>query len=384
MTRVSTFVPVEKIDPSPWADLFPHEDEDIARLQADIEARGIQTPLHAFPRGDRFELLAGHDRLEAAKRAGLTEVPVAKRSTLSDEDDRFEYFLKDNTLRKSVDKRAVAKAAWLRWPDSKVQDIAKRAGVSYGTAHEARPEDVVNVSPDIQNERGQIRPRTYAPREPAAGDNGSEPKPESDDGPTPSPAPPATEPRGTTGRPGDGDDAVGAGGQAGEADDDGNRLAVHHSSETQEWYTPQHIIDAVLDVLGGIDLDPCSNPGEPAVPAGHHHTYLDNGLAQTWSGRVYMNPPYGRGIGDWTEKLREAYEAGDVTEAVALLPARTDTAWMHDLREHPRCFIRGRISFSGHENAAPFPSCAVYFGERADAFARAFGELGDTYALMET
>lgn len=165
--------------------------------------------------------------------------------------------------------------------------------------------------------------------------------------------------------------------------ENGNRLAVHHSSETGEWYTPAHIIAAVVATLGGIDLDPCSNPGVPAVPAARHFTYLDDGLVQPWAGRVYMNPPYGRAIGDWTTKLRESFEAGEVAAAVALVPARTDTAWMHDLRDYPRCFVRGRIAFSGHDTAAPFPSCAVYLGPDPERFAEAFAELGDTFVRME-
>ena len=165
-------------------------------------------------------------------------------------------------------------------------------------------------------------------------------------------------------------------------EDGGNDLAVHYSSDSGEWYTPGHIIKAVVQAIGEIDLDPCSNAGTPIVPARTHFTYLDDGLAREWSGAVYMNPPYGRGIGEWTEKLRASFEAGDVTCAVALLPSRTDTAWMFALREYPKCFLRGRISFSGHANAAPFPSCAVYFGAEPERFARAFDGLGDTYVLL--
>lgn len=49
---------------------------------------------------------------------------------------------------------------------------------------------------------------------------------------------------------------------------------------------------------------------------------------------------------------------------VFLLPARTDTAWFHDLvlpHASEIRFIRGRLHFSGHKNAAPFPSMVVVF-----------------------
>ncbi len=108
-------------------------------------------------------------------------------------------------------------------------------------------------------------------------------------------------------------------------------LDIHFSSDSPEWYTPPHIVAAVVETLATIDLDPCSNLGTPNVPARRHFTADDDGLAQPWVGRVYMNPPYGREIGAWVEKLAHEYEAGRVTEAIALVPARVDTAWWRRL-----------------------------------------------------
>lgn len=159
------------------------------------------------------------------------------------------------------------------------------------------------------------------------------------------------------------------------------KMAVHYSSDTPEWHTPRSIIDAVVALFGEIDLDPCSNPGKPNVPAHEHLTAKDDGFSRIWMGRVYMNPPYGDEIGNWTAKLRNEYEAGSVIEAVALLPARTDTRWFRELRQYPRCFVSGRLKFSESETSAPFPSAVVYFGPRVEEFARAFTGIGDTYAL---
>ena len=70
------------------------------------------------------------------------------------------------------------------------------------------------------------------------------------------------------------------------------RLAPLMTSATPEWYTPNHIIERVLGMFEGIDLDPCSNSHEvPNVPAQAHYTQADDGLAQPWHGYVYMNPP---------------------------------------------------------------------------------------------
>ncbi len=94
-----------------------------------------------------------------------------------------------------------------------------------------------------------------------------------------------------------------------------------------------------------------------------------------------MNPPYGREIGHWVDLLYDEWQAGHVEEAIALLPARTDTKWIRRLRQLPRCFIAGRLRFHGAHSGAPFPSVLVYFGDNSERFIDAFRDIGDTYRL---
>lgn len=159
---------------------------------------------------------------------------------------------------------------------------------------------------------------------------------------------------------------------------------VHFSSSSAEWYTPESIIERTRQLFGGsIQLDPCSNNGEkPNVPAETVFTKNDDGLQREWFGTVYMNPPYGRVIEDWVEKLCSEYEAGRVQQAIALIPARTDTAWFRRMVNYPRLFIWGRLQFSGHENSAPFPSMVVYLGRNLDRFKKAFADMGDAYVRI--
>jgi hypothetical protein len=158
------------------------------------------------------------------------------------------------------------------------------------------------------------------------------------------------------------------------------RMAVHFSSGSKEWYTPPNVVYRVLEVLGQIDMDPCSNGGDnPNIPATVHFTKEQDGLSRKWAGRVYMNPPYGRGIDAWAEKLCSEYAGGRVSEAIALVPARVDTNWFHRFRDALICFVDGRLKFSGHENSAPFPSAVVYLGNRAEAFASKFATMGDIW-----
>ena len=80
----------------------------------------------------------------------------------------------------------------------------------------------------------------------------------------------------------------------------------------------------------------------------------------------WCNPPYGRKIGDWVRKGSESADLG--ATVVMLLPARTDTKWLHEYiygRAEIR-FVRGRIKFGGSQNAAPFPSMVVIFRRAED------------------
>jgi len=159
------------------------------------------------------------------------------------------------------------------------------------------------------------------------------------------------------------------------------------SSDSAEWYTPATLIERARQLLGTIDLDPASSAeAQRTVQAvrwcglDHPDSGRRDGLAREWPGHVWMNPPYGDTIGEWVARLVHQYENGPTTEALALLPARTDTAWWQDnLRAYGYCAIRGRLRFSGAENSAPFPSALIYLGDNFTLFHRTFSSLGLVY-----
>ena len=136
--------------------------------------------------------------------------------------------------------------------------------------------------------------------------------------------------------------------------------AVHFSSATDLWETPQEFFDR-LDAEFYFGLDACATPDNAKCTL--FFSPEQNGLVQKWGGRgaVWCNPPYGRNVGRWVQKASETAKAGDVV--VMLLPARTDTAWFHDLiwQKAEVRFVRGRLKFGGCKNAAPFPSMVVVF-----------------------
>ncbi len=150
------------------------------------------------------------------------------------------------------------------------------------------------------------------------------------------------------------------------------------TSNKEDWNTPPTIIKAVELLMGKIDLDPCWN-SESQVRAHQVFTKDDDGLNHEWNGRVYLNPPYGRVAPLWIDKLLHEYRSGRTTEAVALLPARTDTAWFQKMAGFPVCFIKGRLKFSNSTNSAPFPSAVFYLGPNEDQFKTIFGKIGQVY-----
>jgi phage N-6-adenine-methyltransferase len=132
------------------------------------------------------------------------------------------------------------------------------------------------------------------------------------------------------------------------------------TSASAEWGTPQWLFDQ-LDAEFAFDLDPCCTVEN--AKCARHFTASDDGLSQEWTGTVYMNPPYGRGIDQWMRKAWETWQAGHTV--VCLVPARTDTAWWHDYAAKGDVrFLRGRLTFDGiaeKGHNAPFPSAVVVF-----------------------
>lgn len=150
-------------------------------------------------------------------------------------------------------------------------------------------------------------------------------------------------------------------------------------SPTNSLLTPRVVLDAVLDVFGEIDLDPCAekNGARANVPARKHFTSREDGLSRPWRGRIFLNPPYGAAVGEWCRRLMAAYRSGEVTEAIVLLASRPDARWFRLFDSAPVCFVKGRLKFSEGKSGAPFPSAIFYLGTKHRArFARVFATVG--------
>ena len=142
---------------------------------------------------------------------------------------------------------------------------------------------------------------------------------------------------------------------------------VQHSSATNEHYTPKDIVEAARDVLGTIELDPAScELGNSVVGAmawyGPGSELAEDGLAEPWIGKVFLNPPGGlvpdeyKGLGTksnsalWWAALAGYWAEGEVEAAIFVgftLEVLRSTQALDVLQplDFPLCVPKSRIPF---------------------------------------
>lgn len=129
---------------------------------------------------------------------------------------------------------------------------------------------------------------------------------------------------------------------------------------TVEWLTPPELVKK----LGDFDLDPCTPINAPFRHAKVNFSVVDDGLSKDWFGRVYLNPPYGKGMELWIEKLKIH------GNGICLIFARTETKcfFAHIWNDADAVlFVKGRIKFfnlKGEQVGTPgAPSIFIAYGK---------------------
>jgi|SRR5579859_1199516 len=140
-------------------------------------------------------------------------------------------------------------------------------------------------------------------------------------------------------------------------------MGSHQSADMQTdvWLTPPEI----LLRLGKFDLDPCAPATRPWDMAKKHYCLPQNGLTLPWEGRVWLNPPYGRLIGDWMQKMAQ-HGTG-----IALTFARTEVSYWHQHiwpYAYSILFLEGRLHFYNTDGIkaagnAGAPSVLIAYGK---------------------
>lgn len=142
--------------------------------------------------------------------------------------------------------------------------------------------------------------------------------------------------------------------------------------------------------MESIELDPAScTEANEIVKAERYYTKEQNGLQQKWRARsLWLNPPYARdehyqsGIGHFIKKCVDAYQSGDVQQAIILATTEANARWFYPLWQYIICIPDHRVKFLSPEKDPRgvyqhmFGTCFVYLGPNEQRFAEIFSQFG--------
>ena len=145
---VGRMVPIDIIDPNPNQ---PRQVMgDLSELMASIAEKGIIEPLVLRRRGDRYQIVAGERRYQAAVQVGLRELPGVIRE--GDDNEVLEVALVENLQRKDLTafEEAEAMAALAQRCAYTHEMLAKKLGksrvaVTESLALQSMPDEIKNL-----------------------------------------------------------------------------------------------------------------------------------------------------------------------------------------------------------------------------------------------
>jgi ParB family chromosome partitioning protein len=159
-----TVLPIDRLVPNRLQPRVRFDDEQLAELAESIRAQGIIQPLVVTASVDgTFVIVAGERRWRAARRAGLTEVPVVIREVAGDR-QLLELALVENLQRSDLNPIEEAEALFaLQGFGLQHEEIATRVGKSRSSVSNSLrllklPEDVRDLMRSGALSAGQARP----------------------------------------------------------------------------------------------------------------------------------------------------------------------------------------------------------------------------------
>jgi transcriptional regulator with XRE-family HTH domain len=136
-----------------------------------------------------------------------------------------------------------------------------------------------------------------------------------------------------------------------------------YETKDERFSNPQ-FLKKVRRILGRIDLDPCAHP-QAFVRARRYYYEHDDGLAQPWAGRCYVNPPYSR-LSHWLRKARQEWGLGHCDCIFMLLPYRLyQKVWAETILGAADIFLLiGRVEYLERTGkvTTPHGNCIVIYG----------------------
>lgn len=99
-TKPDSTLPISKVSPNPNQPRKNFDETALAELSDSIKSNGILQPILVRKKGQKYEIVAGERRYQAAKLAGLKEVPVIIREV--DDTEVFQLALIENLQRSDL------------------------------------------------------------------------------------------------------------------------------------------------------------------------------------------------------------------------------------------------------------------------------------------
>ena len=157
-------LPIDSLKPNRFQPRTQFADAALDELAESIRAQGIVQPLVVTPEGDGWSIIAGERRWRAARKAGLTSVPVVVRE-VADDRELLELALVENLQRSDLNpvEEAEAYAALQEKFGLSQEAVAARVGKARTTVTNALrllrlPEEVRDLLREGQLTAGQARP----------------------------------------------------------------------------------------------------------------------------------------------------------------------------------------------------------------------------------
>jgi ParB family chromosome partitioning protein len=124
--RLQANMPIVELVPFEGHPFRLYEGERLDDMVESIRENGVLVPIIVRTKGDKQEILSGHNRVNAAKLAGLTHVPAILLGNISDEEALI-YVIETNLLQRSfADMAHSEKAAVIALQHSKLFSQGKR------------------------------------------------------------------------------------------------------------------------------------------------------------------------------------------------------------------------------------------------------------------
>ena len=152
-------------------------------------------------------------------------------------------------------------------------------------------------------------------------------------------------------------------------------------------HTDESELSTVERTLCSLDSD--LTIAQSYVKASNFSTQEADGLSQPWSGRVFVNPPFGASNGKSVQggfltNASSEFRSGRASEVLLLLKAASGYAWFQEVLQQPNNFLSKRVACHNPaqgsssvvpSSADPHGSVVVYLGPHLAQFYQVFANL---------